>query len=88
MMKDGNVNVKAVTAADWAKLGGAAQAMKAAALSLADAPRVVVAPAGTKLQDEGAPGNATAAQIQGFIDANPGTSLPMPVRWRTSPRRS
>ncbi len=67
---DGNVNVRKVTAADWARLGGAAQAMKVAALLLAEAPKVMVAPAGTKLQDEGAPGNATAVQIQGFIDAD------------------
>lgn len=68
---DGNVSVKKLTAADWSKLGKAAQAMKAAAQAMADAPAVAVAPAGTKLQDEGAPGVATAKQIQGFIDANP-----------------
>ena len=68
---NGNVNVAKMTTADWAKLSGAAQAMKAAALSLADAPKVAVAAPGTKLQDEGSPGVATAAQIQRFIDADP-----------------
>lgn len=68
---DGNPDVSKVTDAEWKKLGGAAAAMKAAALSMADAPKVLVAAPGTKLQDENAPGNATAKQIQAFIDANP-----------------
>ncbi len=45
--------------------------MKDAALAVADAPVLAVAPPGTKLQDEDAPGNASARQIQAFIDANP-----------------
>ena len=38
---------------------------------MADAPEVLIAPPGARLQDEGAPGQATSKQIQGFIDANP-----------------
>lgn len=69
---DGNPNVSKLTAADWTKLGKAALAMKTAAQSLADAPKVSIGPAGTKVQDEGGPGGgATAAQIQGYIDADP-----------------
>ncbi|MBO9581155.1 MAG: cytochrome c [Sphingobium sp.] len=68
---DGNASSAKLTAADWTKLAGAAQKMKAAAASIANAPRVVVAPAGMTLQDEGAPGQATARQIQAFIDDNP-----------------
>ncbi|MBO9670541.1 MAG: cytochrome c [Sphingobium sp.] len=68
---EGNASSARLTAADWAKLAGAAQKMKNAAASIASASKVVVAPAGMKLQDEGAPGQATARQIQAFIDANP-----------------
>jgi cytochrome c556 len=68
---DGNPSVAKLTAADWTKLAAAAQKMKAASTAMADAAKVIVAPPGTKLQDEGAPGQATSKQIQGFIDANP-----------------
>jgi len=68
---DGNPDASQLGAEDWSKLGEAAQAMKTAALAMADAPRVAVVPEGDKLPDEGAPGVATAKQVQGFIDADP-----------------
>ncbi len=68
---DGNPDVSKVTAEDWTKLASAAEAMKAASLAMADAPRIAVTPEGGKLQDEGAPGVVTARQVQAFIDADP-----------------
>ena len=69
---DGNVDISKLKPADWAKLGNAAQAMKIAALAMADAPKLTIAPAGVKVQDEGgAGGGATAMQIQAYIDADP-----------------
>jgi cytochrome c556 len=67
----GNADARRIKPADWAKLGSAAQAMKDAALGLANAPKVIAAMPGDKLQNDGAPGATTAAQIQGFIDADP-----------------
>lgn len=68
---DGNASVAKLTAADWTRLAGAAQKMKAASVAMADASKIVVAPPGEKLQDEGSPGQATSKQIQAYIDANP-----------------
>lgn len=68
---EGNASVAKITAADWSKLSGAAQKMKAASVAMADASKIVVAPPGQKLQDEGSPGQATSRQIQAYIDANP-----------------
>jgi len=68
---DGNASAAKMTAADWTKLAAAAQKMKTAAASMASAQKIAVVPAGMKLQDEGAPGQATSRQIQAFIDANP-----------------
>jgi len=68
---DGNASAAKITASDWTKLAAAAQKMKTAAIAVAEAPRVLIAPPGAKLQDEGAPGQATSKQIQAFIDANP-----------------
>lgn len=68
---EGNASSAKLTSEDWTKLSVAAQKMKLAATSIANAPKIIVTPAGMKLQDEGAPGQATAKQIQAFIDANP-----------------
>jgi cytochrome c556 len=67
----GNASAAKMTASDWTKLGAAAQKMKNAAVAMAETPRIPIAPPGAKLQDEGAPGQATPKQIQAFIDANP-----------------
>lgn len=68
---EGNASAAKVTASDWTKLAAAAQKMKNAALAVANTQKVLIAPPGVKLQDEGAPGQATSKQIQAFIDANP-----------------
>jgi hypothetical protein len=68
---DGNASAAKLTASDWTKLAAAAQKIKTASLAVAETPRVLIAPPGVKLQDEGAPGQATSKQIQAFIDANP-----------------
>ena len=69
--EDGKPDVSTLKPADWAKLAKAAQAMKSAAQALADAPKVQVAPSGAKLENEDAPGQKNAGQVQGFIDADP-----------------
>jgi cytochrome c556 len=68
---DGNASAAKLTASDWTKLAAAAQKMKTASIAVTEASRVLIAPPGAKLQDEGAPGQAISRQIQGFIDANP-----------------
>lgn len=68
---DGTPDVSHLSAADWTKLTNAAKAMKAASQAMANAPGIHIAPAGAQLQDQDAPGQATAKQIQAFIDANP-----------------
>jgi hypothetical protein len=59
-----------ITAADWDKLGQAGQRIQGSALGLARGPVTVAAP-GVKIQDEGAGTGAGAAQVQGYIDAEP-----------------
>jgi cytochrome c556 len=72
MDDNGNPDVSQLSEADWVKLGKAAEAMRGGSLAMANAPKLAVAPAGVKMQDEGGEGGgATAAQIQGFIDADP-----------------
>lgn len=68
---DGNALATRLTSSDWAQLAAAARAIKTAAAAVAESPRMLIAPPGAKLQDEGAPGQATSRQIQGYIDANP-----------------
>ena len=72
MDDNGAPDVSKLSAGDWTKLAVAAEAMKAASIAMADTPKIEVAPAGVKIQDEGgAGGGATAKQIQAFIDADP-----------------
>lgn len=68
---EGNASAAKLTPVDWTKLAGAAQKMKDAAVSMAGAARIGIAPPGARLQDEGTPGQATSRQIQAYIDANP-----------------
>jgi len=70
MDDSGNPSERNLMPADWPKLAAAAQAMKDASGKLATASRVVVAAPGDKIQDEGASGAATQAQIQQFIDGD------------------
>ena len=67
---NGAPDPKKVSAANWAKLDVAAEAMKAAAMRMASAGTIQVAPAGLKLQDDGAPGALTGAQVQALIDGD------------------
>jgi len=65
---DGNPDASKLTSADWGQITKAAETMRKAATDLADAPAITVAEAGTKLQDDGAPGASTSQQIQHYID--------------------
>lgn len=61
-----------IKAADWAKLTSAAGKVKVASESLAQAPHVMAAAPGEKIDGEGAtPGAFGAKQVQTAIDANP-----------------
>ncbi len=70
MDDDGKADGSKLKPADWTALLAASQKMKDAASAVAAAQQIAIAPAGAKLQDEGAPGASTPKQIQGYIDAN------------------
>jgi len=70
MDDNGDADASRVSAADWSKLMSSGRAMKDAATKMAAATKVIVAAPGTKVQDEGASGSLTAAQIQKHVDAD------------------
>lgn len=67
----GNIDPKKIDAATWAKLMDAARALEEGGRAMATATRLVAAPPGAKLQDEGGPGASKAADVQRYIDAKP-----------------
>ena len=68
----GNPDPSKLKAADWSKAADAAGKVKVAALSLANAPHVMAAAPGQKIDGEGkTPGAYGAKQVQTAIDANP-----------------
>jgi cytochrome c556 len=68
MNDQGKPDASAMTAADWAQITQAAQALKASAGPIREAPALRVAADGVKIQDEGSEGSSSAAQVQGFVD--------------------
>ena len=68
---EGNPDASKLDDMDWQSVLAAARTMKAAATSLAGPARVIVAPPGMKLQDQDAPGAASAVIVQQYIDKNP-----------------
>lgn len=68
MNDQGKPDASAMTAADWAQIIAAAQALKSSVGPIVDAPVLRVVSGGVKIQDEGTEGSSTAAQVQGFID--------------------
>jgi len=71
MNDNGEPDGSGLSAQDWEKLADAAGKMKAAATSMATAREIIAAPPGVTIGEEGAPGAATAQQIQAFIAKDP-----------------
>lgn len=67
---DGNVDVKKVKAADWARLLEIGKAIEEGGRMLASGNGIIAAAPGAKLQDE-SPASSKAADVQRFIDAQP-----------------
>jgi len=67
----GNVKAGALKPADWAKIARAARDSNRAVRNLLAQPRVIAAPPGKKIQDEGTAGAFGAREVQQTIDANP-----------------
>ncbi|MBN8831189.1 MAG: cytochrome c [Sphingomonadales bacterium] len=68
---EGNPDASKLDEKDWRSLLAAARTVKEAATSLAGPARVIVGPPGMKLQDQDAPGAASAIAVQGYIDKEP-----------------
>ena len=66
----GRPDASKISAGDWARLGEAGRQIRDTARLLA-ANKPSVAEPGAKIQDEGVGTGASAAQVQGYIDANP-----------------
>jgi hypothetical protein len=69
--ENGDLAASKLTAANWAKLLQIGSALQRAGQSLAASHGITAALPGTKLQDEGNPGSATAADVQRYLDAQP-----------------
>jgi hypothetical protein len=67
----GNVTAKALKEGDWARIANAARETNQAVRILLTQPRIIAAPPGKKIHDEGTPGAFGAQQVQRAIDANP-----------------
>ena len=68
----GNPDPSKMKPADWSKAGAAAAKVKEVALALANAPHVMAAAPGQKIDGEGkTPGAYGAKEVQKAIDANP-----------------
>lgn len=68
MNDQGKPDASGMTAADWAQIIEAAEALKASVGPVTEAAVLRVAADGVKIQGEGQEGQNTAAQVQGFID--------------------
>ncbi len=67
----GNVKADALKPGDWAKIANAARESRRALRNLLAQPRVIAAPTGKKIQDEGTAGAFGAHEVQQTIDGNP-----------------
>jgi hypothetical protein len=65
----GNVSAKLLKPADWKRLAEIGKSLEEGAHALATATKIVAAPPGAKIADEGPPGVAKAADVQRYIDA-------------------
>jgi hypothetical protein len=68
----GDLSGSKIKAADWANLLAIGKALESGGRTLATKSGIVAAPPGAKLQDEENAGASKAADVQRFIDANPG----------------
>lgn len=68
---DGNIDVKKVNPATWAKLLEIGKSLEEGGRTLATSNGVIAAVPGAKLQDESSPGASKAADVQRYIDAKP-----------------
>jgi len=71
MDDNGTPDAKRLTAAQWAQLAAAGQKVKDMSLALAMAQNIKVVGPGAAIQGEGDPNSSSAAQVQGFVDADP-----------------
>lgn len=67
---DGNPDASRMKPAQWDQIAAAGQRMHEMAVALATADRLVVAAPGAKIDGEDGPEGTSAAQVQGFIDAD------------------
>lgn len=70
---NGNPDGSKMTAAQWNQIVDAGQRMHEMAVALATADKLVASAPGVAIESEGQPEGSTAAQVQGFIDADPKT---------------
>ncbi len=66
----GGIDASAMTDESWAALAQKARQLAADASELADAEAIMVAPPGVMIEEEDEPGASSAAEVQGFIDAD------------------
>ena len=67
----GNLDAKKLSDQQWTDMNLAAVAMAASAKTLGETAGIKVVAPGGKIQSEGTPDGATAAQVQALIDADP-----------------
>jgi len=67
----GGIDASAMSDADWTALAKAAENLSGDATRLAQADAILVAAAGVKIDGVGEPGASSAADVQGFVDADP-----------------
>lgn len=67
----GNLDAKKLTDQQWTDMNLAAVAMSASAKTLGETGGIKVVAPGGRIQSEGTPDGATAAQVQAAIDADP-----------------
>jgi cytochrome c556 len=70
MDDNGNPDAKRLSATQWEQLAIAGQKVKDMSLALAMADHIKVVSPGATIQGEGDPNSSSAAQVQGFVDAN------------------
>ncbi len=68
---EGNIDVKKINAATWAKLLEIGKSLEEGGRTLATSNGVIAATPGAKLQDESGPGSSKAADVQRYLDAKP-----------------
>jgi hypothetical protein len=68
---EGNIDVKKIDAATWAKLLQIGKSLEEGGRALATGNGVIAAAPGAKLQDESGPGASKAVDVQRYIDARP-----------------